>query len=186
MIWIVLGVLLWSFTHFFKRLAPGARAAMTERMGNASKGVIALVLVASIVLMVIGLRTAPFVDLWFLPPFVIHINNLLMVIAVILLGLGASKSRLRGKMRHPMLTGVVVWSIAHLLVNGHLAAVVLFGGIGLWALIEMVLINRSEAAPAAFTGGSLFGDIRLLVISAIVFAVIAAIHTWLGVWPFPG
>jgi len=186
MIWIILGVLLWSFTHFFKRLAPGARAAMTDRMGNASRGVIALVLVASIVLMVIGMRSAPFVDLWFLPPFVIHINNLLMLIAVILLGAGSSKSRLRGKLRHPMLTGVVVWSVAHLLVNGHLAAVLLFGGVGLWALIQMQIVNRAEPAPDPFTGGSLVGDIRLLVISAVVFAVITGIHTWLGVWPFPG
>ncbi|NKB26682.1 MAG: hypothetical protein GKR99_03605 [Rhodobacteraceae bacterium] len=186
MIWIILGVLLWSFTHFFKRLAPGARAAMTDRMGNASRGVIALVLVASIVLMVIGMRSAPFVDLWFLPPFVIHINNLLMLIAVILLGAGSSKSRLRGKLRHPMLAGVVVWSVAHLLVNGHLAAVLLFGGIGLWALIQMQIVNRAEPAPDPFTGGSLVGDIRLLVISAVVFAVNTGIHTWLGVWPFPG
>ena len=186
MIWLILGVLLWSFTHFFKRLAPGPRAAMQAKMGNASKGIIALVLVASIVLMVIGMRTAPFVDLWFLPPFVIHINNLLMIIAVVLFGAGSSKSRLRGNLRHPMLTGVVVWCVAHLLVNGHLAAVILFGGLGLWALIEMRVINAAEPAPAPYTEGTLAGDIRLVIISAIVFTVIAAIHAWLGVWPFPG
>jgi uncharacterized membrane protein len=186
MIWLILGVLIWSLVHFFKRFAPDARAAMQAKMGDASKGVIALVLVFSIVLMVIGMITAPFVDLWFLPPFVIHINNLLMLFAVILLGAGSSKSRLRGMLRHPMLTGVVVWSIAHLLVNGHLAALILFGGLAVWALLEMVIINRAVPAPPRYTGGSLFGDVKLLVIGCVVFAVITFIHNWLGVWPFPG
>ena len=107
------------------------------------------------------------------------INNLLMIVAVVLFGAGSSKSRLRGNLRHPMLTGVVVWCVAHLLVNGHLAAVILFGGMGLWALIQMRLINRAEPAPEPYAEGTLAGDIRLVIISAIVFTVIAAIHNWI-------
>lgn len=182
MIWIVLGLLLWSGVHFFKRIAPEARASM----GNAGKGVVALGSVAGIVLMVIGYRSSDFVPLWDFGPAAISINNSLMVLAVILLGLGNSKSRLRGKLRHPMLTGVILWAIAHLLVNGDVASLVLFGGLGLWALAEIIVINRAEPAPEPFTGGSLAGDIRLLLISAAVFVVIVLIHNWLGYWPFPG
>ena len=114
-----------------------------------------------------------------------HLNNLLMLIAVGLLGVGHSKSRLRAKMRHPMLLGVLTWSVAHLLVNGDLSSVLLFGLLGIWAVVEIVVINRAEPLRTSWQGGSIAGDVRLGLITLVVFAVIAAIHTWLGYPPFP-
>ena len=180
MIWLVLGLVLWIGAHFFKRFAPGVRASL----GNAGKGLVALLSLGGIVLMVIGYRAADPVFLWQLGDWTRHLNNLLMLVAVALFGLGSSKSHLRGAMRHPMLTGVIVWAFAHLLVNGDAPSLVLFGGLGLWALAEMLVINRAEPEPAAFTGGTFAGDIRLIVISLVVYAVIAGIHTWLGYNPF--
>ena len=141
---LVLGLLLWMAAHFFKRLAPAGRQAMTDRMGNGSKGVIALLLVLSIVLMVLGYRGAEGSFYWGRSAATTGINNLLMILAVILFGLGSSKSRFRGTLRHPMLTGMVVWAIAHILVNGDTPSFVLFGGLGLWAIAEMIVINRAE------------------------------------------
>lgn len=183
---LILGLILWSGVHFFKRLAPAGRAAMQDRMGDASKGVIAILLVASIVLMVIGYRSAPVDFLWGRSAATTGINNLLMLAAVALFGLGSSKSRLRKKMRHPMLTGVVVWSASHLLVNGDTASIVLFGGLAAWALAEMVLINRAEPGYTPYDGGSAAGDIRLAVITIVIYGIIAGIHTWLGYFPFGG
>ena len=183
---LILGLLVWTFVHFFKRLAPAGRAAMQDRMGDASKGVIAILLVLSIVLMVIGYRSAPVDFLWGRSAATTGINNLLMLAAVALFGLGSSKSRLRKKMRHPMLTGVVVWSASHLLVNGDTASIVLFGGLAAWALAEMVLINRAEPGYTPYDGGSAAGDIRLAVITIVIYGIIAGIHTWLGYFPFGG
>ena len=185
MIWLILGLALWVGAHMLKRVAPGARARLQDRMGDASKGLIAAVLVLSVVLMVIGYRAADFVPLWQFPPWAIHVNNLLMLIAVALFGLGQSKSRLRGSLRHPQLTGFALWCVAHLLVNGDLASLVLWGVLLVWALVEMPLINARVAAPPRFEGGSLAGDIRLGVITLVVFAVIVLIHGWLGRWPLP-
>jgi len=179
---LIVGLLLWAAAHYFKRLAPAARASM----GNAGKGVVALSSLAAIVLMVIGYRAADVTQLWNLGSWAISLNNILMIVAVALFGLGNSKSRLRGKLRHPMLTGLLVWVVAHLLVNGDLPSLVLFGGLGLWAIGSMFLINRAEPAPLPFAGGSVKGDIRLAVITLVVFTVIVVIHTWLGPWPFPG
>ena len=183
---LILGVLIWSFVHFFKRLAPAGRSAMQDKMGDASKGVIALLLVASIALMVIGYRSAPVDFLWGRSVATTGVNNLLMLAAVALFGLGSSKSRLRKKMRHPMLTGVVVWAASHLLVNGDTASIVLFGGLALWAVAEMILINRAEPDYTPFDGGSAAGDIRLGVITLVIYSIIAGIHTWLGYFPFGG
>lgn len=182
MIWLVLGLLLWTAAHFFQRLAPNVRA----RMGDAGKGLVAVLILVSVALMVIGYRGAEIEILWAFGGWAISVNNLLMVVAIVLVGVGSSKSRLRGKLRHPMLIGTMVWSVAHLLVNGDVASVALFGGIGLWAVLSIRVINKAEPVPEPYVDGSVQGDVKLLVISAVVFVVVVSIHTWLGYWPFPG
>ena len=180
MIWIVLGLAVWIGVHVMKRAAPGLHG----RLGGASKPVVALGAVGAIALMTIGYKAAEPTFLWSLGNWSVHLNNLAMLIAVFLFGLGSSKSRLRGKLRHPMLTGTIVWSLAHLLVNGDVPSLILFGGIGLWALLAMRLINAAEPAPEPFEGGSLAGDIRLAVITLVVFSVIALVHGYVGPSPF--
>lgn len=179
---LILGIVLWIAAHLFKRVMPEVRA----RMGDKGKGVIAIVLVASIVMMVIGYRGADSVAVYDAPSWGIHLNNLLMAISVVLFGLANSKSRLRGLTRHPMLAGVRAWAVAHLLVNGDLASVILFGGLFLWALIQVPVLNRAEPDWTKPEAGNLKGDLRLALISVAVFGVISAIHFWLGYPVFPG
>ena len=186
MIWLILGMIIWWGAHLFKRVAPAARDNMQDSMGDASKGIVAVALVASIVLMVIGYRSWV-TGLAYVPPsWGVHLNNLLMLFAVGLFGLGSSKSRFRGALRHPMLSGVIVWAVAHLLVNGDWTSVVLFGGLAVWAVVEMVVINRAVPVWDRPEPGTKGGDIRLIIISLVIFSVISGIHTWLGYWPFPG
>ena len=61
----------------------------------------------------------------------------------------------------------------------------LFGWLGLWAVAEMLLINAREPAWVRPAPGTTAGDVRWVVITLVVFAVIATVHTWLGYWPFP-
>jgi uncharacterized membrane protein len=185
MIWLILGLALWIGAHLFKRLAPAARAAMQVRMGGRSKAVFAGLLALSVVLMVIGYRAAPVDPVWTPPPAMVHVNNLLMLIAVALFGVGNSKSRLRGMMRHPQLTGFGLWCVAHLLVNGDFASIVLWGVLLAWAVAEVVVINAQDLAPPPYRAGTLRGDLRLAAITVAVFAVVVVIHGWLGPWPLP-
>ncbi len=186
MVILVAGIALWILAHMFKRLAPGARAAMQDRMGDASKGVIAVALVVALVLIVTGYRGADLRPVYQPPSWGVHLNNLVMFLAIALFGLGNSKSRLRRHLRHPMLLGTMLWAGVHLLVNGDLASLVLFGSLFLWAGAEMLLLNRAVHAYVPFDGGSLAGDLRLAAITVVLFAIITAVHAWLGVWPFPG
>ncbi|AZQ68953.1 hypothetical protein EF888_18560 [Silicimonas algicola] len=181
---LILGLLLWAGAHLVKRLAPGARAVLQDKMGDGSKGLIAALILLSVVLMVLGYRSADGAVYWGRTGAMVGINNLLMVVAVALFGVGNSKSRLRGKMRHPMLTGLIVWGVAHLLVNGDVPSFVLFGGLIAWALLEMILVNRAEHEYVPYDGGSFAGDVRLAVITLVVYAVISGIHWWLGYVPF--
>ncbi len=80
--------------------------------------------------MIVGYRAAPFAAVWTPPAWTVHLNNLLMLVAVAVFGMGMSKGRARAWLRHPMLTAVVIWAVAHLLVNGDLASILMFGGLG--------------------------------------------------------
>ena len=178
---LTLGVILWAAAHFFKRLAPGVRGPM----GDKGKGLVAVAIVISLLMMIFGYRAADFIHVWAPPAWTVHLNNLMMLIAVFVYGMSATKGRLRGKMRHPQLTAVKIWAVAHLLVNGDLASIILFGGMLAWAVASVILINRSEVwvRPAP---GEAKKDILLVVITLVLFGVMTGIHTWLGVWPFPG
>lgn len=184
MTFLILGLLLWFAAHWFKRLAPAARA----RLGEPGKGLVAVGVVAGLILMILGYRAADFIPVWYPPSFMTHINNLLMLFALWVYGSSAAKGAKAwpaSKIRHPQLTAVKIWALAHLLVNGDLASVILFGGLMVWAVVTVILINRAEPnwTPPAPAGRATY--IRLLVISVVLFAVIAGIHIWLGVSPFP-
>lgn len=179
---LIAGVALWWGAHLFGRLAPGPRT----RMGGAGKGAVALALVVAIVLMVRGYGRADYVPLWVAPAWAWHANNAAMLVAVYLFGVGGTKGVLYTRMRHPMLWGTVIWSVAHIAVNGHLAALVLFGGIGLWALVAMAAINRAGPWVRPVAGRGWKGDAMNLAGTAILYALIAAVHVWLGYNPFAG
>lgn len=184
---LILGVFLWADVHWIKRLMPNVRKKMDARFGaGPARGIISVLILGSIVMMVIGFRRSDYIPIY--TPFegVGPINNFLMLVAVACMGMGASKGKMRTWLRHPMLTGVVIWMVAHLLVNGDLASLILFGGMGFWAVATMVLINRAEGPWKRPEPGPPAGDIRLIVITIIMFTVIASIHILLGFNPFSG
>lgn len=154
-------------------------------MGDAGRGVVTVLILISLGLMIWGYRGADFIHVWAPPSFLTHLNNLLMLVAIFVFGMSATTGRLRGKMRHPQLTAVKIWAVSHLLVNGDLASIVLFGGMLAWAVAEVIVINRSEdwVRPEP---GEAKKDIILVVITLVVYVVVSLIHIWLGVSPFGG
>jgi len=181
---LILGLALWVAAHFFKRFMPDARA----KLGNPGKGLVALLIVASVVLMIIGYRAADFIPVWSPPGFMVHINNALMILAFWIYGSSAAKGAKAWpayKTRHPQLLGFKVWALAHLLVNGDLASIFLFGGLLAWAVVSVILINRAEPDWTAPEPAGSKTYIRLAVITTVLVAVVTGIHAWLGVWPFP-
>jgi uncharacterized membrane protein len=180
MILLVLGLALWWAAHLFKRLAPGPRLAM----GEAGKGVVAVLVIAGVVLMVVGYRGAEYVPLWEPPAFLRHVNNLLMLLAFYLYAASGMKTRITAVIRHPQLTAFKTWAVAHLLVNGDLASVVLFGGLLAWAVVAVIQINRAEPRPAPPPPATLGKEIGALVGAVVVMGVVGGIHTWLGYNPF--
>lgn len=180
MIWLLLGLALWSAAHMFKRLAPDMRA----RMGDKAKGPVALTLLVGLVLIVIGYCGWDSPQIWTPAASMVHLNNLLLLLAVYLFAASGMKTRITRVVRHPQLAGVSLWAIGHLLANGDLASVVLFGWLLVWALVEMRLIGHTaaEAAPPASPGR----EIGAAVGAVLVLAVLGYIHTLFGLNPFGG
>jgi uncharacterized membrane protein len=177
---IVLGLAIWWGAHLFKRLAPAQRA----RLGDPGKGLVTALVLASVVLMVIGYRGADQIDLWYPPAFLTHVNNLLMVFAVYLYAASGMKTRITRRIRHPQLTAVKVWAVAHLLVNGDLASVVLFGGILAWAVVTVILINRAEPRAPQPQPAPVAREWVTLALALVITGAIMMVHNWLGVQPW--
>ncbi|PYG30595.1 NnrU family protein [Pelagimonas varians] len=176
MLLLILGVLLWVGAHFFKRLMPEQRAAL----GDKGKGIVAIAIVASIVLMVIGYRMADGAVFWGRHPATVGINNLIMIAALYFTSPGPTKGAIFYKMRHPMLFGFALWAGAHLLVNGDVPSFVLFGGLLVWSLAEMAIINKSEPNWTPPAKGVIKKDIMFAAISVLLLVVIGFIHGLIG------
>lgn len=185
---IVLGLALWWAAHLWKRVAPGHRAAM----GEPGKGLVTVLVLAGVVLMVIGYRGsewlgiegAAFVEVWSPPRFLVHVNNLLMLFAFYLYAASGMKTGITRVIRHPQLTAVKTWAVAHLLVNGDVASVVLFGGILAWAVVSVILINKAEPRGPLPEPAPVGKEIGAVVGAVVVMGVVMMIHNWLGVPPW--
>lgn len=120
----------------------------------------------------------------------VGINNLLMFVAVYFLLTGemqrksASVTWLRKKTKHPMLNAVKTWAVAHILVNGDMPSFVLFGGLLIWAVAEMVVINRSEPQLPDTRPHSWTAEAKVFGASFVTLVIIMIIHYLLGYQPW--
>lgn len=188
MIWLILGVLLWSGVHFFPALLPAQRTQLINRWGNALyQGVFALLIVLSIALIIVGWRSTLASPIYDPPHWGRHLTMLLMLIAIILLGAGNVKTRIKQGLRHPMLTGVAVWAVAHLLANGDIRSLILFGGLLIWSVISQTLINRRDGAwVKPETTPPLATEVKLIGIGLVVYLVLVFLHPYfagVGIMP---
>lgn len=177
---IALGLFLWSSAHFFKRRYPARRAELGER----AKGPIAVIILAGIVFMVLGYRWADGTFYWGPTPAMTGINNLAVLFAFYLFAASGAKTRITQYIRHPQLTAVIVWALAHLLVNGDTPSFLLFGGLLVWAVAEIVIINRAEPDWTPAHAVPIRKEITAVVAAVVTFVVVALIHGWVGPSPF--
>ena len=180
MLILCLGVALWWGAHLFKRLFPDTRASL----GKPGRGYVAGALVLAVVLMIWGYRIADGPFWWGRSPAMTGINNLILLFVFYLFAADGMKTRITARIRHPQLTAFSLWAGAHLLVNGDLPSLILFGGLLIWALVEIVLLNRAgpwqrPTGPFATRKEFMAGAGAL-----IVFAVVAILHGWLGPVPY--
>jgi uncharacterized membrane protein len=176
--WILLiaGLLLWSGAHLLKRLAPGVHSGL----GAGSRPVVAIAVIAGVVLMTLGYQQASGPFWWGRNPMMVGINNLLVLLAFYLMAASSLGAAITARIRHPQLTAVKAWALAHILVNGDLPSLVLFGGLLAWAVLEVILINRQDGKPPLVAKGGIGREIGTIVATLVVFGGAAWLHRFLG------
>ena len=138
MILLAIGVLAFAGLHLVKSLAPGLRTQLQQRFTeNGYKGIFSLLVLGSMALIVFGWRGAEPQFLYSPLPGLRTAGLALLVLAFLLMVVSARPSRLRRLVRHPQLTGVALWGLAHLLLNGDSRSLLLFGGMLVWAVAEI-------------------------------------------------
>jgi len=178
---LIIGVLLWALVHLFPSLLPAARTTLIGKLGEGPyKGLFALDLVLAIVLMVFGWRSVTPEYLYAPPLLGSPVMFALVFIAFVLMGAANAPTNIKRYLRHPMLTGVMVWGAAHLLANGDNRSVVLFGGLSIWALIAIFAINRRDGQWEKPVAVPVAKDAVLVIIGGALTAVVAYFHEYLS------
>ena len=191
MIYLILGLIIFLGAHSVRIFAEDWRTRAIARVGqNPWKGVYSLISIAGFVLLVWGYGQARQAGgvLYDPPLFMRHITSLLTLISFVLLA--AAKvpgNHIKAAVGHPMVAGVKLWAFAHLLSNGSLADIILFGAFLVWAIVDFIVARkRDRSAGTRYPAGSGARTAMTVVAGAVAWAVFAFwAHLWLiGVAPF--
>lgn len=188
---LLLGLIVFLGVHSTRMCAPAWREAQIARLGMLPwKAVYAIVSLLGFVLIVhaYGQTRLDPVVLWQPPVWTKHVAGLLMLVSFICIAAAyVPGNALKAKVGHPMLAGVKTWGFAHLLTNGNLADVVLFGSFMVWAILEFrTFRRRDKAAGTTYPRISVGRDLLVLFLGVAGTAVFAGfLHLQLiGVRPY--
>lgn len=174
MIWLILGLVLFLGVHSVSIVAPTWRDAQAMRMGEMPwKGIYTLISIVGFVALIIGFgiaRLSPIV-LYNPPTWARHVTALLMVPVFPLLLAAYLPGRIKATLKHPMLVSVKLWAFAHLLSNGTLADVLLFGGFLIWAVADRISVKRRRPRLVPSAPARPINDIIAIVGGLALYAV---------------
>lgn len=184
---LLLGVGLFIGLHLFTTILRPVRMGVIGKIGEGPwKGLIALGLIASLWLIGRGYGAASGEALWDAPVWMRHLAIVLMLPALILFVGSFSGSKMRALIRHPQLTGVKLWAVLHLLVNGDMRSLVLFGGLLAWAVVQVILLNKRDGkGPLPAPSDSPVKAWMAVPMGLVAWVGLMGAHQWLfGVSPF--
>ncbi len=178
MFWLSLGAGLWFFGHGFKALFPEYRKQLEIRLGtDKAKGLFAFTILASFISIIWGWRHADPNLYLYHPSRSLYVISFITLIPALYLILSSTTGvRLRQWIRHPQLIGFFLFSIAHLLCNGEVRSVILFGTFSLWSLVLIPRINKRDGTyvPPKIVHWPI--ELKFISITTIAYIIILATH----------
>jgi len=169
---LIIGLIVLLGAHIFVTFR-GARAKAIAQCGqNGYRILFTLVSLAGLALIVWGYgeyRAHEWLQLWTPPAYLHHVTEALMLLAVIMLTAAFVPSHIKAWLKHPMLASVKTWALAHLLSNGDLGSIILFGAFLAWGVYARIAAKRRgdlgfRTPPAGWTN-----DVIVLVLSAVIY-----------------
>lgn len=177
MVILILGLIIFFGVHLLPSFPP-LRARLVAKFGEKGyKGLFSLVALTGLVVIVFGMVYRDYIYLWVPPGWGRYAAMILMVPATFLLVAADFGSNVKRYVRHPMLWGVVLWSCAHLLANGDLASLILFGSFGCFALFDMRSADRRGAEKSTKVY-PVTRDVLLVVIAVGAYVVLVVVHPY--------
>jgi uncharacterized membrane protein len=148
---MIIGLAAFLGSHTFVTMRP-ARAELISRLGERPyKVLFAIVSIAGLGLIGWGFahyRATGLVNIWMPPAWTRHVTLLLVWPAIICIVAAYLPGDIKRLLKHPMLVGVKLWALAHLISNGDLGSIILFGSILAWAVFDRIALKRRTDAPA--------------------------------------
>lgn len=187
---LLLGLVLFIGVHSVSIVSHEWRDATAARLGEWTwKGLYSVVALCGLVLIIAGYglaRQDPTV-LYVPPAWLRHLAMLLLVFVFPMALAAYLPGRIQATLKHPLLVALKTWALAHLLVNGHLADLVLFGGLLAWAVVDRISLKRRPARPAPSLPKGKFND-AIAVVGGLAIYVVFVVwaHEWLIGVPVAG
>lgn len=176
---LVAGLVVFIGAHVFVTMRD-QRAALIGRIGEwPYKGLLALASVIGLILIGYGFgeyRATDWIDVWYPPRWTFYITEFLMWPASIFVVAAYIRGNIWRTLKHPMLVGVKTWAVAHLISNGDLGSILLFGSFLLWAGYDrMTLKHRADAGAPTIPAGGHRNDIIALVVGTVLYVVLGLV-----------
>lgn len=172
---LLIGIVLFFSVHSVPML-PGVKSAALARLGEKRfKGLFSLFAMAGFLAIIFGMKAAPFQPLWEPPAWSSNVINLAMPVAFCLLVAAYVPSNFRRIFSNPMLSAVLLWSLAHLVANGDLASLLLFGSFGIFSVVDIISV-RSRSSIAVAAKKPAYFDGLVIVIGLVAFWVVRYFH----------
>jgi uncharacterized membrane protein len=187
MLLLILGLVIFFGMHLVRIAAPAFRDAQIATNEGRWKGLYALVSIVGFGLIVWGWKVyrPDALEIYEPPSWGRHVASALVLAAFIALAAAyLPAGSIKHRLKHPMLTGIILWAIGHLLANGDLAGLLVFGAFLVYAIVDRIaVIPRGDPAPVVVRASS---DLMAVGIGVAAFAVFGLwLHGWLfGVAPF--
>ena len=174
---MILGLVLFLGAHTLttqRGLRGRVIAATGEGLYKLGYALVSLLGLALIVWGFAHYRATGWIDIWYPPKLLKHITIALMLPAVILVVASYIRGRIYSALKHPMLAGVKLWAVAHLLANGDLGSIVLFGSFLGWAVFDRIsLKHRADAGAPPIPVGGLGNDEIAVAVGLIAYLALA-------------
>ena len=173
---LVVGLVLFFALHLIPSVVP-LRAGLIARLGQGRyRGVFSLLAFASLVLIVWGFGRAPLEPLYAVPGWGRQVAMFAVPVSIVLFAAANMPTHIRAMVRHPMLLGTLLWATAHLLSNGDLRSVVLFGSFAAFAVLDFVSVEARGKRPSTDKAPRLAMDGAAIVAGLVVAGLLTVFH----------
>lgn len=175
---LILGIIIFFSIHLVP-IFP-IKNILINRLGeNKYKGLFSLIALVGLLIIIYGFSRADFYPIWDPLPYSKEIALALMPISMILLTAANIQTNIKKFIKHPMLIGILIWSFVHLIANGDLRSIILFGSFGLYALIDIFFSKKvlTTNIEAKYT---LSKDIMVIIIGLVAYLIIVYYHQFIA------